>query len=164
MNTWNLRNFIPIQKLLQTLSKVTFRFISQHFLWNQYAIPLQALELHRISWLTPFSKAFIKKIVFENSVANSLALQKWCAVQFLTVFDKFWFQHLLIYRCYRIRWDYLKITQLLRSKISHLLNILYWNLYVLCYFRQKDWRISKSHQTIVYLKNGYWLMKSLFKH
>ena len=38
--------------------KVTVHFNSQHFLWHQYSIPLQALKLH--SWLIPFSKAVIK--------------------------------------------------------------------------------------------------------
>ena len=39
-------------------------------------IPLQALELHRLSWLSPFSKAFIKIYYFWNfSKLCSLALQ-----------------------------------------------------------------------------------------
>ena len=57
MNTW-----IPIKfySYSTSHSKVPVCFISQYFLWNQYIIPLQTLELHRISSLTPFCKAFIK--------------------------------------------------------------------------------------------------------
>ena len=40
--------------------------------------------VHRLSWLSLFSKTFIKTIAFENFIANSLALQKWRGVQFLT--------------------------------------------------------------------------------
>ena len=49
--------------------------------------------VHRLSWLSLFSKTFIKTIAFENFIANSLALQKWRGVQFLT-FLTFLLQHL----------------------------------------------------------------------
>ena len=75
-------------------SKVVICFISQHYPWNQYAISLQALELHKLSWLSPLSKAFIKKcITFENFISNSLPIQKWRTVQCLTIFNKSSLQH-----------------------------------------------------------------------
>ena len=60
MNTGYLQNFISIQR---TAQKLVF-FVSQQFLWSQYAIPLQTLKLHRLSWLSPFSKAFFKICYF----------------------------------------------------------------------------------------------------
>ena len=45
---------------LTSFSKVTVHFISQLFLWSQYTIPLQTLELYRLSWLKQFSKAYFK--------------------------------------------------------------------------------------------------------
>ena len=75
-------------------SKVTVCFISQHYLWSQYVISLQALELHTPSWLSPFSKAFIKiYISFENFISISLPLQKWRTIQCLTIFNKSSLQH-----------------------------------------------------------------------
>ena len=60
-------------------------FISQHFLWNQYAIPLQALELHRLSWLSPFSKAFIKIYYFPKFYCQFLGPSKvtFCSIFYL---------------------------------------------------------------------------------
>ena len=44
----------------------------------QHAIPLQALEILRLSWLSPLSEDFIKINHF----------QKWQAAQFLIIFNK----------------------------------------------------------------------------
>ena len=50
-------------------SRVTVCFISQRFLWNQYAIPLQALELYR---LEPIYQSFHKDILLSKvSLATS---------------------------------------------------------------------------------------------
>ena len=40
--------------------------ISQHFICSQYDISLQAMELHRLSWFNPFSKAFYNDIFFSK--------------------------------------------------------------------------------------------------
>ena len=37
---------------------LTVPFILQHFLRNQYSMPLQTLELQGLSGLSPFSRAF----------------------------------------------------------------------------------------------------------
>ena len=63
MNTCISTNF---HSCSTTCPIVTVCFILQHFIWNQYPIPLQALELHRLSWLSPFSKAFAKTYYFLN--------------------------------------------------------------------------------------------------
>ena len=61
-----------------SLSKVTVCFISQHFLWSQYTIPLKALEPYRlIADSSHFPK--IPYTTFQNFVATSSALQKWRA-------------------------------------------------------------------------------------
>ena len=58
--------------------RVTVRFISQHFLRNQYA---KIWNYRR--WLSPFSKGFLKiYYYFPNFVVASLALQMWRNVQY----------------------------------------------------------------------------------
>ena len=61
--------------------------ISQHFICSQYDISLQAMELHRLSWLNPSSKAFY--ILFQNFFATFSEIRKWQAAQFSTAFNKF---------------------------------------------------------------------------
>ena len=68
-NTWEPVNLITGYLRL-------FRFISQHFLWSQYTIPLQALELYRISWLNPFSKAVIYIYYFSKFHCHILGPSK----------------------------------------------------------------------------------------
>ena len=66
MNTW-----IPTKSCSYSTShsKVTIRFILLHFVWDQYVIPLQAFEIHRLSWLNPFFEAFTK--IYYFSAKNS---------------------------------------------------------------------------------------------
>ena len=46
-------------------------------------MPFQALN--RLSWLSPFSKAFLKIAALQNFIATPLTLQVWPTVQFLTI-------------------------------------------------------------------------------
>ena len=61
--------------------------ILKHFLWNQYIISLQALNLYWLNWWNPFHKTFIKIYYFPKFQCH--ILQKWRAVQFLTILTIF---------------------------------------------------------------------------
>ena len=66
MNIMNI-SWIPTKLhffLPTSHSKVTVHFILQYFLLNQNAIPLKPLELYRLRWFSPFSKAFVKIYYF----------------------------------------------------------------------------------------------------
>ena len=53
----------------QAAQKLPFALLQ----WNQYAIPLQTLELHRLSWLNSSCKAFIKIYYFPKFHCHTLA-------------------------------------------------------------------------------------------
>ena len=107
MNTWIPTKF---HFYSTSLSKGTVRLILQHFLWSQYSIPLQSLELYRLSWLNPFSKAFIKIYYFQKFPCNGLSKMTGCS----TTFNKFSLQNLLNHKWYGLFFKgCLKIPKLL---------------------------------------------------
>ena len=63
-------------------------FYSQHFLWSQYTIPLQALELYRLSWLNPISKAFTKIYYFPKFHCHFLGASKLTSCSIFNYFEQ----------------------------------------------------------------------------
>ena len=99
MNTWTPTK---LHSYSTSLSKVTVRFISQHFLWSQYTIPLKDLELYWLSWLKPFSKAFANILLSKIWLPHPRPFKKRQAAQFLTTFNKYSLQYLSNHKWYGI--------------------------------------------------------------
>ena len=96
MNTCISTNF---DSCSTTRPKVIVSFILQHFVWNRYPIPLQALELHRLSWLSPFSKAFVKIYYFLNFhcyIVDPSNMTGCSIFTFLANFNIFWTTNVLV--------------------------------------------------------------------
>ena len=142
MNTWISTKY---HYNLMGRSKIIVRFILQHFS-SLYPIPLQALELHKLSWLGSFSKAFIKIYYLLKFRCHIVVLQKWraVAIQFLAIFNKFSLQHLLNHKHYflTIVWRYRNYFQLPKNPVLKF-------MHCFLFLTIKDWGISKRDQTIV---------------
>ena len=113
----------------------------------------------------PFFKAFIRIYYFPKFHCHILgpwkvtALEKWRAAQFLTVFNKFSLRHLWNHKCYRLFSEAcFKIPNLLPSsqKDTFVTHIVLKLTRFLLFLTIKDWWISKSDVTILYLRK--WML------
>ena len=154
------------------LPNVTVRFISQHksignimkyiaytmrsILWSQYTIPSQALELYKLSWLNPFSKAFVNIYYFPKFHCYVLGPLKvtGCSIFYYFLTNShcniFWTKSAAGYFP-KLVWKYLIITKFPKR---HICNAFCIEINTRCLLLStiKDWRISKSDETILYLK------------
>ena len=145
--------------------RIMVRFISQHLLWNQYAIPLQALELHRLSWFNLFSKAFIKIYYFRKFHCQLLGLSKVtsCSVFNYFLTNSYWTTSAteFIRIIFRSLLEYIMITtNFLKYRICNT-SVLKLIRYLL-FSTIKDWGLSNSDQTVVYWKDWMLVNKKSF--
>ena len=129
-------------------SKVTVRFISEHYV-TQYAIPLQVLEFHSLTWLSPFSKPFITKISLQilgpSKVTSCLILNYFLTNSHCNIFSTTSATELV-----RTIFQSLFESNTIILK-SHICNSSCIEIILCLLFSTiKDWPISKSNQTIVY--------------
>ena len=91
---------------------------------------MKVLEPHRLSWLNPLSKAFIKVYYFPKFHCHILGLSKVRAAHILTIFNKFSLQHVLNQKYYGLFSEACsKIPELLPSSQNHTLKLIRYLLF-----------------------------------
>ena len=97
----NLKNLNSIQRAAQKLWFVLFRNIV-YGINTPYLCKL-CNYIDKVDWAHFLRASYT---TFQNFIATSLALQKWWAIQLLTIFDKFLLQHLVMHKYYGIHETY----------------------------------------------------------
>ena len=119
---------------------------------------LRASELHIVSWLNPFSKAFLKIYYFQKIIYHILGSSKVTGWSIFNYFNKVSLEHLLNQKCYRLFFKAsLKIPKLLPGSQKDIFVTLLKSIRRFLFSTIMNWVISvrpklKSDLTILYLK------------
>ena len=119
---------------------------------------LRASELHIVSWLNPFSKAFLKIYYFPKIIYHILGPSKVTGWSIFNYFNKVSLEHLLNQKCYRLFFKAsLKIPKLLPGSQKDIFVTLLKSIRRFLFSTIMNWVISvrpklKSDLTILYLK------------